>query len=183
MIPRTARLRTTARKSARITGAPIHYIGLESLSGIHEAWWINVFASEADTARVAKAYALDRALSGALAEVAQRKAALIGTPVQGFAIYRPDLSHGPAWSITRARFLVVAVTRARRPADGSVWETPDSTRYILRTFRTRRAADLAARAAGGRVFALRPNWSMPAAEWVQADPAFWQAAPVPRARR
>ena len=25
-----------------------------------------------------------------------------------------------------------------------------------------------------RVFAVRPNWSMPAAEWILADPQFWQ---------
>jgi hypothetical protein len=142
-----------------------------------------MFASEADTARVAKAYATDGELSRALGGVAQRKAALIGTPVQGFAIYRPELSRGPGWSIAGARFVVASVTRAGRPTAGSVWVTPDSTRYVLRTFRTRAEAERAARADGGRVFAVRPNWSMPAAEWVQADREFWRTAPVRKTRR
>ena len=161
---------------------PNPYIGLESLGGIHEAWWINMFVSEADTARVAKVYATDSALARALGGIALRKATLIGTPVQSFAVYRPDLSRGPAWSIAGTRFVVAVVTRARRPIPGSVWVTPDSMRYILRTLRTRRDAEAAARANDGRVLAVRPNWSMPAAEWVQADRAFWQSAPVRRRR-
>jgi hypothetical protein len=159
---------------------PNPYIALESLGGIHEAWWINMFASAADTARVAKVYATDSALARALGGVAKRKAPLIGTPVQGFAVYRADLSRGPAWSVAGARFMVATVTRGRRPIAGSVWIAPDSTRYILRTFRTRGEAEAAARTDGGRVFAVRPNWSMPAAEWVEADREFWKAAPVRR---
>lgn len=161
---------------------PNPYIALESLGGVHEAWWINAFASEADTARVAKVYATDSALSHALGGIARRKAALIGTPVQGFAVYRPDLSRGPAWSIAGARFVVANVTRARGSTVGSVWMTADSTRYILQTFRTRREAEAAARNGGGRVFAVRPGWSMPDSEWVHADRDFWKTAPVPRSR-
>jgi len=159
---------------------PNPYIGLESVTGPHEAWWLNTFATAADTARVAQAYATDRALASALSGIAQRKAALIGTPVQGFAVYRPDLSRGPAWPVAGARFVVVTVTRDRRRADGSVWMTADSTLYVLRPAHTKREADALARRAAARVFAVRPNWSMPAASWVTADPAFWRAAPVPK---
>jgi hypothetical protein len=162
---------------------PNPYLALESLSGPHEAWWLNVFATEVDTARVARIYATNRALATALDGVARRKAALIGTPVQGFAVYRRDLSRGPAWSVAGARFLVVTVTRDRRPADGSAWAMADSTVYVLRPVPTRREADVLARQANARVFAVRPNWSMPAPEWVAADPAFWRSAPAPRARR
>ena len=159
---------------------PNPYIGLESVTGPHEAWWLNTFKTAADTARVAKAYATDRALASALSGIAQRKAALIGTPVQGFAVYRPDLSRGPAWSVAGARFVVVMVTRDRRRADGSVWMTADSTMYVLRAAHTKREADALARGPGTRVLAVRPNWSMPAASWVTADPAFWRVAPVPK---
>src|SRR5690349_2403843 len=124
---------------------PNPYIGIESLTGAHEAWWLNWFATEADTARVAKVYATDRPLSTALAEVAQRKAGLIGTPLQGFAVYRRDLSRGPAWSLAGARFLVVTVTRDRRLVDGPVWAMADSTLYVLRPVATRRAAAARAR--------------------------------------
>jgi len=159
---------------------PNPYIGMESLSGPHEAWWINVFAAEADTARVANGYATDRALSTALGAVAQRKAALIGTPIQGFATYHRDISRGPVWSVAGARFVVVSVTRDRRAINGSVWTMADSTLYVLRPARTRREADALAALHNARVFAVRPNWSMPAPEWVAADPAFWRSAPAPR---
>ena len=162
---------------------PNPYLGLESLTGPHEAWWLNAFATAADTARVAKVYATDRALASALSGIAQRKAAFIGTPVQGFAVHRPDLSRGPAWSVVGARFVVVTVTRDRRPADGSVWMTADSTLYVLRPAHTKREADARARGPGARVLAVRPNWSMPDASWVTADPAFWRAAPVPKRPR
>ena len=162
---------------------PNPYLGLESLSGPHEVWWLNAFATSADTLRVAHVYASDRALATALGRIAQRKAALIGTPVQGFAVYRPDLSRGPIWSVAGTRFVVVAVTRDRRPADGSVWMTADSTLYVLRGVHTRREADALRRDTGARVFAVRPNWSMPATAWVAADPAFWRTAPTPRAAR
>lgn len=62
---------------------PNPYIAIESLSGPHEVWWLNVFASAADTARVANVYATNRPLSTALAGVAQRKAALIERPSKG----------------------------------------------------------------------------------------------------
>ena len=162
---------------------PNPYLAIEALSGLHEAWWLNVFATEADTARVARVYATDRALSEALGTVAQRKAALIGIPVQGFAVYRRDLSRGPAWSVVGARFIVVTVTRDHRPADGSVWAMADSTLYILRPVRTRREADALVRPGGARVFAVRPNWSMPAPEWLVADPEFWRSAPASKTRR
>lgn len=68
---------------------PNPYLALESLSGPHEAWWLNAFAGEADTTRVVQAYAANRPLSEALALVAKRKEALVGTPIQGFAIFRP----------------------------------------------------------------------------------------------
>jgi hypothetical protein len=157
---------------------PNPYLGLESVTGPHEAWWLNTFATPADTARVARVYATDRALASALGQIAQRKSALIGTPAQGFAIYRPELSRGPAWSVVGARAIVVTVTRDRRPADGSVWMMPDSTLYILRPVRTRRDADALVHGTGARVFVVRPNWSMPAAAWVAADRAFWRPAPL-----
>jgi len=164
-------------------GCPNPYLALESLSGPHEAWWLNVFATAADTARVVNAYASNRALTAALNVVAQRKAALIGTPVQGYAVYRRELSRSPAWSVARARFIVVTVTRDLRLVDGSAWVMADSTLYGLQPVTNRREADSLARQGNARVFAVRPNWSMPAPEWVAADPDFWRSAPVRRTRR
>jgi hypothetical protein len=101
---------------------PNPYLALESLRGPHEAWWLNAFASEADTTRVVNAYAANRPLMEALGAITKRKATLIGTPIAGFGVYRPDLSRGPAWSVAGARFMLVTVMRSRRPAEGAVWE-------------------------------------------------------------
>jgi hypothetical protein len=152
-------------------------VALESLSGSHEVWWLNTFATTADTARVARRYATDRELGAALAAIAQRKAALIGSPVQGFAVYRRDVSRGRAWSLDGARFVVVTVTREHGHGGGTVWMTADSTLYVLRPTHTLREAQALVGDAGGRVFAVRPSWSMPDPRWVRADPVFWRAAP------
>jgi hypothetical protein len=162
---------------------PNPYLGLEALSGPHEAWWLNTFATEADTARVARAYATNRTLSDALGVIAKRKAPLIGTPIEGFAVYRHDLSRGAAWSVAGARFMVVTITRDHRPSDGSVWAMADSTVYVLRPARTRSEAEAFARHGAGRIFAVRPGWSMPAPEWLVADRDFWRDAPAPKPRR
>lgn len=159
---------------------PNPYLALESLSGPHEAWWVNAFASDADTARVAHAYATNRPLAEALGAIAKRKQTLIGTPVQGFAVARPDLSRGAAWSVAGARFMVVRITRSRRPAEGWVWEMADSTLYVFRPLKTRQQAEAGA---GARIFAVRPNWSMPAPDWVAADRDFWRLAPAPKPTR
>jgi hypothetical protein len=162
---------------------PNPYLGVESLNGPHEAWWINAFPSEADTTRVVNAYARNRPLTEALGTIAKRKAPLVGTPIKGFAVYRPDLSRGPAWSVAGARFMLVIITRSRQPSEGSVWEIADSTLYVFRPARTRQEAEALSREQRARIFAVRPNWSMPAPEWVAADPAFWRFAPAPRPRR
>jgi hypothetical protein len=141
---------------------PNPYLALESLSGPREAWWLNVFATEADTSRVVNAYAANRALSMALNTVAQRKAPLIGTPVQGYAVHRRDLSGRLAWSVAGARFIVITITRDLRPVNGSAWVMADSTRYVFEPVPSRREADSLARQANARVFAVRPNWSLPA---------------------
>jgi len=66
-------------------GADFHcpnpYLALESLSGPHEAWWVNAFTTDADTARVVHAYATNRPLAEALGAIAKRKKTVIGTPV------------------------------------------------------------------------------------------------------
>jgi hypothetical protein len=162
---------------------PNPYLGLESLNEPHEAFWLNAFASAADTTRVANAYAGNRPLSEALGLVAKRKATLIGKPIDGFGVYRHDLSRGPVWPVAGARYVLVSTMRSRKPADGSVWEMPDSTLYVFRPVKTAQQAKALAAADNARVFAVRPNWSMPAPEWVAADPEFWRLAPEPKSRR
>ena len=174
--------RAIEEDAARICAAfkcPNPYLALESLNGRHEAWWLNAFAGEADTTRVVNAYAANRPLMQALDLIAKRKAALVGTAISGYGVYRPDLSRGPAWSVAGARFMLVTVTRSRVPAEGSVWEMADSTLYVFRPMRTRQQAEALVGKQGGRIFAVRPSWSMPAPEWAAADPDFWRLPPAP----
>jgi hypothetical protein len=159
---------------------PNPYLALESVTGPHEAWWVNAFASEADTTRVVNAYAANRPLMEALGAVSKRKDALIGVPIKGYARYRPDLSRGAAWPVAGARFMVVTITRDPRKTNGSVWQAADSTLYVFHPVRTREQAQALVGEQGGRVFAVRPNWSMPAPEWVAADPVFWRIPPGAR---
>ena len=161
---------------------PNPYLGFESLGRTREAWWINAFATEADTTRIVKAYASNRPLTEALEGIARRKKPMVGTPIQHHAVYRPELSRGAGWRVTGARFMVVTVRRDRMPAEGAVWEAADSTLYVFRLVKTQAEADSLARATGARTFAVRASWSMPAAEWVAADPEFWRLAPSPKAR-
>jgi hypothetical protein len=72
------------------------------------------------------------------------------------------------------------MTKSSDRVEGSVYETPDGTRFVLRTFTTREPADAAAAAtrAEARVFAVRPYWGMPAQEWIAADPEFWNVNPT-----
>lgn len=176
-----AAFRAIEADAARICAdlkCPNPYLALESLSGPHEAWWLNAFADAGDTTRVVKAYAANRQLMDALGTIAKRKEAMVGTPISGYAVYRAELSRGPAWSVAGAQFMVVTVTRSRLPAEGSVWEMADSTLYVLRPAKTRGQAESLARG-GARIFAVRPSWSMPAPEWVAADPGFWRKRGVP----
>ena len=162
---------------------PNAYFSIESLTGPHEVWWVNAFTTDAETTRVARAYASNRSVTEALAAIADRKKTLIGKPIHGFAVYRAAMSRGRAWSVAGARFVVVVVTKTQRPVAGTVWEMSDSTLYVLRTAKTRQGAEAMARDPGARIFALRPNWSMPAPGWVAADPEFWRDAPRPKQER
>jgi hypothetical protein len=162
---------------------PNPYLGLESLDEPHEAFWLNAFASAADTTRVANAYAGNRPLAEALGVVAKRKETMIGKPIEGFAVYRRDLSRGAVWPVAGARYMLVSTRRSRRPADGSVWEMADSTLYVFRPVKTAQQAKALAAEQNARIFAVRPNWSMPAPEWVAADPEFWRLAPVAESGR
>ena len=68
------------------------------------------------------------------------------------------------------RFLVITVTKSNRPIEGTVFEALDGAKFVLLPAQTRTEADAKAPAAGSesRVFAVRPDWSMPFKEWVDA---------------
>ena len=141
---------------------------------------MNAFESDADRLRVEDAYAKNRPLMAALERNSKRKAAVTEPFVSAFVKYRPDLSRGTPWTLVGARFLVVTVTRQDSRAEGSVFDAPDGSRYILTPVKTRQQADAEATRAGqeARVFAIRPYWGLPDKTWLQADPDFWKVNPL-----
>jgi hypothetical protein len=64
--------------------------------------------------------------------------------------------------------------------DGSVFEAPDSTRFVLCPVKTRDEAERLASGAPRETFvlAVRPSWGMPAKDWIDADPDFRAANPM-----
>ena len=161
---------------------PNVHVAIESLSGPKEVWWLTPFIDEADKQRIVDAYANNVALTTALAGITKRREGVVGTSVEVFTTLRADLSGGTSWEIARARFFVVTITKGTSPIPGSVFETADGTRYIIRLAAAREAADDLARRGGAETtaFAIRPYWGMPAKTWIAADPDFWSANPMAR---
>lgn len=161
---------------------PNVHVAIESLSGPKEVWWLTPFIDEADKQRIIDAYAKNAALTAALAGITKRREGVVKTSVEVFTTHRADLSGGALWKIAGARFFIVTVTKGASALPGSVFETTDGTRYVVRLATTREAADDLARRAGAgtTVFAIRPYWGMPAKEWIADDPEFWSANPMAR---
>jgi hypothetical protein len=169
----------TARVCAELN-CPHPHLAVEPLTGPAEVWWLNGFESDAERQRVEEDYAKNRPLMAALERNSKRKQLVTGTPVNVYARYRSELSHGDTWKLAGARFLVVAVTRQDVAADASVFEAADGDRFLLVPARTREQADAQAARLGqeARVFAVRPYWGLPAKEWIEADPDFWKSNPL-----
>jgi hypothetical protein len=156
---------------------PNPYLGVESLTGPKEAWFFNGYSSEAHVKQVADAYGKTKALLGAMARNAKRKASLTVPGGDVFASYRAGAGRGTPWSMGEGRYLVITVTKSARTFDGTVFETAEGIRYIIAAAQTREEAYAKAAAAGpdARVFVVRPTWSYPAPEWIAADPGMWAA--------
>jgi hypothetical protein len=159
-------------------GVPHPYLGIESLSGSKEVWYINGFASTEELAQVTDAYSKKPELLAAMNRFAQQRAEFRSQPDgEGPAIYRPELSRGAEWKMGQERFLVIAVTKGNPHSDGMVFENQDGVRFVVTAAKTRTEADAKLSAAGpeAKIFAVRPEFSMPEAEWVASDPLFWDS--------
>jgi len=178
------RIEAEAARTCIDLGVPHPYLGIESLTGSKEVWYLNGFASTEELARVTEEYSKKPELLAAMNRFAQQRAEFKSQPdAEGPATYRSDLSRGGEWEIGRDRFLVIAVTKGTPGGDGAVFEFQDGMRFVLTPAKTRTEADTTLVAAGpeAKIFAVRPEFSMPAADWVAGDPSFWgsnaQASP------
>jgi hypothetical protein len=168
-------------------GCPHPYVGALNRSadaGPAEVWWLNEYRSADEVEDVANAYAANASLMGMLASLPRRKEELVAEVTDSIATLRDDLGRGPPWQPAGARFLVFSVTTKQDGAAASVFEAPDGIFYLVRHARTEREAEaIAAAIENARVFAIRPEWSVPDQAWVQADPQFWSASPAVSAHR
>lgn len=160
---------------------PHPYIGAERLGTPTEVWFFNGFASQEQEQAVRNAYLGNPALMAAMAEASARKAAFTGQPVEVLARYRPERSSGTPWILGHGRFLVITIAKEGEMFEGSVFEAPDGTRFVIRSAAARDEADTAAARSGtdALVLAVRPEWSTPAGDWIEADPSFWKPYPPP----
>jgi hypothetical protein len=156
-------------------GFPHAYIGIESLTGPKEIWFLNGWESAGEQTRVKEEYSKNSALAKALDRDVKRKADLILEHVDVFADYRRHVGRGAPWSMGTGRFLVITMTKGNARIDGTEFEAADGTKFILTAARTRNEADVKAAAAGSetRIFAIRPYWSKVDWNWVTADRDFW----------
>jgi hypothetical protein len=158
---------------------PHPYLGIESLTGSKEVWYLNGFTSIEEQNRVKEEYN-KKGLFAAMNQFTQQRAPFQSEPgKESFSNYYPELSHGLPWSMGRGRFLVIVVTKGNPQSDGTVFETEEGMRFIVTPAETRAEANakLCSAGPGAKIFAVRPHFSMPASEWVAADPLFWGSAP------
>lgn len=170
------RIESEAARTCIGLGVPHPYLGIESLTGSKEVWYINGFASTEELAQVTETYSRKQELLAAMNRFAQQRAEFKSQPDNAVAAkYRPELSRGAEWEIGHERFLVITVTRDNPHSDGTVFESQDGVRFVVAAAKTRTEADAKLSAGGpdAKVFAVRPEFSMPASEWVVSDPLFW----------
>jgi hypothetical protein len=168
---------------------PHPYLGLESLTGPTEVWFLNGYDSSTEQAQVAEDYQKNSDLIEALNQILVRRKPLSkADDVNVLTKYQQNLSRGAPWNLGQGRFLVITVTKPDLLAksnlviDGTAFEADDGTQFIFSAARTRQEADARAAAAGShtRVFAVRPYWSLPAKDWIAMDPPFWMHHPAAR---
>jgi len=158
---------------------PHPYLGIESLTGSKEVWYLNGFTSIEEQNRVKEEYN-KKGLFALMNQFTQQRAPFQSEPGKdSFSNYHPELSHGLPWSMGRGRFLVIVVTKGNPQSDGTVFETEEGMRFIVTPAQTRAEANgkLSSAGPGAKIFAVRPHFSMPASEWVASDPSFWGSSP------
>ncbi len=148
---------------------PHPFLAMESLTGPKEVWFLNGFKSQADREKVVLDYANNFALKAALEQIAARKNGLIGEPIELFANFRPGMSRGLLWALGQSNFVVATLTLLSLKVEGTVYETEDGKRLIMKSAQSRgEAQKLAAASPDTQIFTVRPQWSMPGKSWAVA---------------
>lgn len=171
-----ARLETALTTEGLRRRCPHPHIALASTRGPKVVWWLNAFASPDAMRAVEQAYASDTTLKAALAVLAKRKAAIVTETETVLAEYDATASAPDSWTMLATRYFVV---RFDAPAldQAAVFVAPDGRRFSFRPVQSRADADrMVAAEREPIVLAVEPRWSLPAADWIEADPSFWKAS-------
>ena len=172
------RIEAHAAKVCIGLGVPHPYLGIESLTGPKEVWYLNGLMSNEEFGKVNDAYGKNHALTAAMARFAQARQAFESQPArQGAAVYRADLSLGVEWKMGMDRYLVIVVAKNAAVSKGAVFLNEDGEQFVISPAKTFAAAKRKQAVAGpaAKIFVVRPQFSMPAAEWVANDAAFWMS--------
>src|SRR5215472_2548552 len=106
-----AELNRIEAEAARVCiklGVPHPYLGIESITGAKEVWYINGFASTDDLTKVGEAYSKNQGLLEAMKRFSQQRVEFQSQPNSELTVtYRPDASHGAGWDIGKQEFLVI----------------------------------------------------------------------------
>jgi len=155
---------------------PHPYLGLESVTGPKEVWFLNGYQSAGEQKEVDAAYKRNVPLMTGMTELAARRNPYTHSPSTTIAMRSTEARSGTTWSLGRGRFLVVVVTHQTRETDGAAYDASDGRRVIVWAVQTREEAERRAASLGSeaRVLAVRPDWTHPDPAWVEQDPSFWR---------
>lgn len=95
-----------ARTCVRLK-CPNPYLAIRALNGPDEVWILNFYESDAEIARVARAY---EPLSAEMGVIAERKKNLVLMPQESLGYLQDDISGGAANLLSGARFLSFTTT-------------------------------------------------------------------------
>ena len=156
------RIETKGARTCLDLKCPHPYLGIESLTGSKEVWYLNGFTSTEEQKRVAEEYN-NRGLFSAMNQFTQERAPYQSEPgKESFSNYRPELGHGLPWSMGQGRFLIIVLTKGNPQSDGTVFETEEGVRFIVTPAQTPSEANakLSSAGPGAKIFAVRPHFSM-----------------------
>jgi hypothetical protein len=161
----------------RRLGCPNAYLALESFTAPKEVYWLTAYRSEADVDRVAAAYAGNEPLRAELRRVSAAKDGIVEPPVNLTARYRPELSDASPWLVGILPFAVIV--EGNTVGSGAVFELADGRQLVFIPAANAEDTNAIAAAfgAGAKRFAVRAEWSKPAAAWIIANPALWPPTP------
>jgi hypothetical protein len=160
----TARLAMTLR-------CPNPYLAAESLTGPKAVWWFNAYESADAQKQIALEYMKNAQLMDQLQRNSARKLPWTYDASDVFAYFKPELSTAAAWRPGQGRYLSITESRGSDVTTGAVFETPDGVRFTIAAFATRGEANVHSPRA--HLLAVRPEWSFPSRQWIDADPQFW----------